>query len=63
MDLKKVHKQGWDEKASRTLPPLRNDAVPFSGLQHNALASLVHFVTYSTKQTALETRKGAGIVP
>ena len=31
--------------------PLRNDAVPLSGLQRNSLVSLVHFVTYTTKQT------------
>ena len=44
MELKKVEKQGEDEKASRTLPPLRNDAGPLSDLQCNALASLVRFV-------------------
>ena len=49
MELKKVQKQGGDEKASRTLTPLQNDAGPLSGLQRNALASLVHFVTYTTK--------------
>ena len=31
--------------------PLRNDAGPLSGLQRNALASLVHFVTHTTKRT------------
>ena len=30
---------------------LRNDAGPLSGLQRNALASLVHFVTNTTKPT------------
>ena len=30
---------------------LRNDAGPLSGLQRNALASLVHFVTHTTKRT------------
>ena len=44
MELKKVQKQGGDEKASRTLTPVRNDAGTLSGLQRNALASLVHFV-------------------
>ena len=44
MELKKVQKQDWGEKASRTPTPLRNDAVPLSGLQRNALASLVRFV-------------------
>ena len=44
MELKKVYKQGGDEKASRNPTPLRNDAVPLSGLQRNALASLVRFV-------------------
>ena len=48
MELKKGHKQGRHEKASRTLPQLRNDAGPLSGLQCNALASLVHFVVYVT---------------
>ena len=51
MELKKVQKQGGDVKTSRTLPPLRNDAVPLSGLQRNAVASLVPFVTYTTKRT------------
>ena len=31
--------------------PLHNDAGPLSGLQRNALASLVCFVTYTTKLT------------
>ena len=44
MELEKVYKQGGDEEASRTLPPLQNDAVPLSRLQRNALVSLVRFV-------------------
>ena len=36
---------------SRTLPPLRNNGGLLSGLQCNALASLVHIVTYTTKWT------------
>ena len=52
IEQEKVQKQGGDEKASRTIyTPLRNDAGPLSGLQRNALASLVHFVTYTTKRT------------
>ena len=47
MELKKVHKQ--DRVKNPT--PLRNDAGPLSGLQRNALASLVHFVTHTTKRT------------
>ena len=31
--------------------PLQNDGGPLSGLQHKALASLVHFATYTTKWT------------
>ena len=44
IELKKVYKQGYDDKSLKNPTPLRNDAVPFSGLQHNALASLVRFV-------------------
>ena len=68
MELKIVWKQGGDEKASRTMPPLRSDAGPLSGLQRNALAFLVRFVTYTTKQTrdvsALHVggQRGASIV-
>ena len=40
----KVYKQSGDEKASRTLPPLRNNIGPLSGLLRNAHASLVKFV-------------------
>ena len=38
-------------KPQKPLLPLWNDASPLSGLQCKALASLVHFVTYTTKQT------------
>ena len=31
--------------------PLQNDGGPLSGLQRNALASLVDFVNYTTKRT------------
>ena len=41
--------------------PLRNNAGPLSSLQRNALASLVRFVTHTTKRTrdasALRTTK------
>ena len=50
MELKKVQKQGKDEKL-KNLSPLLNNTGPFSGLQCNALACLVHFVTYTMKQT------------
>ena len=40
---------GWESLKNPT--PLRNDAGPLSGLQRNALASLVHFVTHTTKRT------------
>ena len=43
MELKKVHKQDRVRKPQEPYP-LRNDAGPLSGLQRNALASLVHFV-------------------
>ena len=58
---KKVHfKYGWSWKKytnkagmrkPQNLTPLQNDAVPLSGLKHNALAFLVQFVTYTTKRT------------
>ena len=68
MELKKVYKQGEDEKASRTLPQLWNNAIPLSGLQRNALASLVHFCYLHNKANqgrkcpVLEAREGDGIV-
>ena len=40
---------GWESLKNPT--PLRNDAGPLSGLQRNALASLVHFVVWVTKWT------------
>ena len=56
-------RRGWKSLKNRT--PLRNDAGPLSGLQRNALASLVHFVTYSTKRTrdasALHWRPNRGL--
>ena len=51
MELKKVHKQDRVRKPQEPYP-LRNDAGPLSGLQRNALASLVHFVTH-TQQSEL----------
>ena len=43
MELKKdTNKTGLESLKNPT--PLRNDAGPLSGLQRNALASLVHFV-------------------
>ena len=50
MELQKVQKQGRDEKLKNTTL-LRNNVSLLSGLQRNALASLVCFVTYTTKQT------------
>ena len=58
-----------DEKPKKTHPNYRTMPGPLSGLQRNALASLVRFVTYITKQTrdasALRwrTERGPGIVP
>ena len=43
MELKNVHKQDGVRKHQEPYP-LRNDAGPLSGLQRNALASLVRFV-------------------
>ena len=43
------NKTGLETLKNPTL--LRNDAGPLSGLQRNALASLVHFVTHTTKRT------------
>ena len=43
MDLSKGQKQGKDEKTQEHYPT-RNDGGRLSGLQCNALASLVHFV-------------------
>ena len=49
--------------------PLRNDANPLSGLQRNALASLVRFVVQVTKRTrdasalCWRPERGAGIIP
>ena len=51
MDLYKVQKQGRDEKIKNTTTILRKDGGLLFGLQRNALASLVHFVTYTTKCT------------
>ena len=46
---------GWENLKNSTPPrnptPLRNNDGPFSGLERNAFASLVHFVTYTTKRT------------
>ena len=50
MELKKVQKQDRVRKPQNPTP-LRNDAGPLSGLQRNALASLVHCVTHTTKWT------------
>ena len=47
MELKKVHKQDRVRKPQEPTP-LRNDAGPLSGLQRNAFASLVRFVTKRT---------------
>ena len=50
MELKKyTNKTGLESIKNPT--PLRNDAGPLSGLQRNTLASLVHFVTHTTKRT------------
>ena len=51
MELKKVHKQDRVRKPQEPYHTIRNDAGPLSGLQRNALASLVHFVTHTTKRT------------
>ena len=50
MELKKyTNKTGLESLKNPTT--LRNDAGPLSGLQCNALASLVHFVAHTTKRT------------
>ena len=52
MELKKYTNKAGMQKAPRTIPHvLGNVAGPLSGLQCNVLASLVHFVTYTTKRT------------
>ena len=48
-EKKYTNKTGLESIKNPT--PLRNDAGPLSGLQRNALASLVHFVTHTTKRT------------
>ena len=50
MELKKVHKQDWVRNHQEPYPT-RVRCRPLSGLQRNALASLVHFVTHTTKRT------------
>ena len=60
MELEKVQKEGGDEKALRTIPQsLRNDAGPFSGLQLNALVSLVHLLLLHNK--AIWTRDASAL--
>ena len=51
MELKKRIKtrRGWESLKNPT--PTTERCRPLSGLQRNALASLVHFVTYTTKRT------------
>ena len=51
MELKKANKQGGDEKVSRTLPHYGTMLSPSLAYNAMALASLVHFVTYTTKRT------------
>ena len=49
MDLKKYQtRKGWESLKN---PVLRNDPSPLSGHQGNALASLLLFLTYTTKRT------------
>ena len=59
----KVQKRGRDEN-SQNPTPLQNNASLLSGLQCNALAFLVCFVTCTTKQTTavadVENLKGGG---
>ena len=66
MELKKVIETRRGLESIKNPTPLRNDAGPLSGLQCNALASLVHFVTYTTKRTrdasALRWRPQRGTV-
>ena len=50
MELKKVHKQDRVSKPQEPYPTTER-CRPLSGLQRNALASLVHFVTHTTKRT------------
>ena len=59
-------KQGWVKIKNPT--PIQNDGDPLSGLQRNAPASLVHFVTYITKYLGMQVhcvggRERAAIVP
>ena len=54
MELKKVLYMYRDKAEMRNFKnptPLQNNAGPISGLQCNALPSLVRFVTYTTKLT------------
>ena len=50
MELKKYTNKAGMRKPQEPYP-LRKNATPLSGLQRNALASLVHFVTYTTMRT------------
>ena len=54
MDMWKVQKQGRGIRKLYSATPRRNDGGLLSGLQCNALASLVHFVVWVTKWTGMQ---------